>query len=129
MMYADTDFLLALVKEDDWLKENAERIFHFHEKEIWTSPFVLQELMMIAHRDKISVEKIIDQVCILVRVHPVELTPELCRKAVQLIREFSTTPFDAFHVLACGNDPIISSDKKYDLVGVKRIKLEERAKK
>jgi predicted nucleic acid-binding protein len=128
-MYADTDFLLALIKENDWLKENAERLFFENEKKIWTSTLVLQELMMIAHRDGQDVEKVVNQACALVSIRPIELTAEMCRKAIWLMKNNSFTPFDAFYALACGEDPIISSDKKYDAVGLKRIKLEEKRQK
>lgn len=125
MMYADTDFILALIKEKDWLKDKAEHIFREHEKQIWTSSFVLQELLMIAKRDGFDEEKMVNQACILVAIRPVELTPEMCRKAAFIMRKNEMTPFDSFHALACGSDPIISSDQKYDLLGLKRIKLEE----
>ena len=128
-MYADTDFILALIKESDWLKENAESLFSLHEKEIWTSPFALQEILMIAYRERYDIQKVMNQVNLLIQIHPVQLTAEMCRKAAWLMNENKLTPFDAFHALACGDDSIISSDQKYDAAGLKRIKLEETAKK
>jgi hypothetical protein len=39
--------------------------------------------------------------------------------------EEGATPFDAFHAAMSGNMPVISSDKKYDELGLQRIDLEE----
>jgi len=42
-----------------------------------------------------------------------------------LIKKYQMTPVDALHAVLCQNDSIVSSDKKYDLMGLKRIKLEK----
>ncbi|MDS0299421.1 hypothetical protein NDI76_11775 [Halogeometricum sp. S1BR25-6] len=38
-MYAETDFLLALIKDEDWLGEAAETVYREHRDELWTSQF------------------------------------------------------------------------------------------
>ncbi|MEK6821236.1 MAG: PIN domain-containing protein [archaeon] len=128
-MYADDDFLLALLKESDWLKETAVHVYEEQGEKIWTSCFALQEILIIARRENLDPEKAMAQVFELVDVRPVELDLGYCQKAAALMNHYSMTTFDTFHVLACGGDPIISSDKKYDSVGLKRIKLEEKRKK
>ena len=50
-MYAETDFLLALIKDEDWLGEAATTVYHEHRDELWTSQFTLIELFMVAHRE------------------------------------------------------------------------------
>ncbi len=35
-MYAETDFLLALVKDDDWLGDAAVSVYREHSEELWT---------------------------------------------------------------------------------------------
>ncbi|ATZ60798.2 MAG: hypothetical protein BME93_01230 [Methanosarcinales archaeon Met12] len=50
-MYAETDFFLALLKERDWLKKNAEQIYKKHKGKIWTSTHTLMELILLAYRD------------------------------------------------------------------------------
>lgn len=51
-MYAPTDFILALVKDDDWLGEAAATDHRDHQDELWTSQFTLIELLMIAYREE-----------------------------------------------------------------------------
>jgi predicted nucleic acid-binding protein len=52
MIYADTDFFIALVKDDDWLQERAAAIATEHEGDIYTSRATLLELLMISDRFK-----------------------------------------------------------------------------
>ena len=40
-MFADTDFILALIKESDWLKTNAEKILEDNKGKIRTSISVM----------------------------------------------------------------------------------------
>ena len=47
-MYAETDFLLALIKDEDWLGDAAEAVYRDHQDELWTSQFTLIELLMVA---------------------------------------------------------------------------------
>ena len=37
-MYVDTDFLVALIKPGDWLREPALKLLNDHEGDLWTSP-------------------------------------------------------------------------------------------
>lgn len=48
MIYADTDFFLALLKENDWLQTSAKKLLAKHKGSIWTSPVTLIELMLLA---------------------------------------------------------------------------------
>ena len=50
-MYADTDFLVALIKDDDWLTESAEKVYRENQGEIWTSRYGALELMLISYRE------------------------------------------------------------------------------
>ncbi len=50
-MYAETDFLLALIKEDDWLSDRTEKIYRENKEEIWRSEYALIGLMMVAYRE------------------------------------------------------------------------------
>jgi hypothetical protein len=38
LIYADTDFFLALLKESDWLKGSAERLLQQYSRRICISP-------------------------------------------------------------------------------------------
>ncbi|UPM43203.1 hypothetical protein MW046_01850 [Halocatena salina] len=48
-MYVETDFLLALIKDDDWFSDAAETAYHEHRESLWTSQFTLIELLFVAY--------------------------------------------------------------------------------
>jgi len=123
-MYADVDFLLALAKEKDWLKENAERIYRKHRQEIWTSTLALIEVLLLAHREKVKADELLKKVHFLITVKEIKLGEGEVITAADLMDKFKATPFDALHAILCGNDKIISSDKKFDKMGLRRVKLE-----
>lgn len=125
-MYADTDFLLALIKKKDWLKESAEKILQMHYGQIWTSTLTLLEILMVCHREKIPVYEALQTAMAMIEVRKIELDQDFCLKAAALASKTEGTVFDMMHALACGNDTIISSDKIFDKLGMKRIKLEEK---
>ena len=121
-MYADTDFFLALLKKGDWLKNGAEDIYRKHSKEIWTSPITLIELLLLAERYFLDPEDVIVDVLQLVELRGGE--PNIFLLAAHRMKEDKLNVFDALHVAFCGKDMIISSDKKYDKIGLQRMKLE-----
>ena len=124
-LYADTDFFLALIKKDDWLKKKAEKLFRQYKNELWTSTLTIKELMLMAYRDDKDATEIIEKAFALMPVKEIDIGIEGHIAACYLIKKYKMTPFDALHAVICGNDTIISSDKKYDLIGLKRIKLEK----
>ena len=122
-MFADTDFLLALVKESDWLKKNAESILEEHKGRISTSVSVVIESALVCKRLKISVVDAFASIFELVEIN--EETYRLCLDAALYIEKDSLNVFDAFHAAYCSSDAIISSDAVYDKLGIERIKLEK----
>ena len=124
-MFADTDFLLALVKGSDWLKKNAENILEKHKGRISTSVSVVIESALVCKRLKISVVDAF--VCIFEFVEINEETYRLCLDAALYIEKDRLNVFDAFHAAYCGSDAIISSDTVYDKLGMERVKLEKGA--
>ena len=125
-MYADLDFFLALLKERDWLKTRAEEIYKNNYKEIWTSTITLQEIILYAVREVYNPSEYVEKILGLVRVEESIITIEICLGVTDLINKYNFTTFDAFHAMICEGDVIISSDKIYDKIGLKRIKLEEK---
>ena len=81
-MYVDTDFLVAILKKQDWLKENAERLYEKHKQELWTSTITLQELLLIAGRENFDQHQTLEAVMNLVQVKSIELNLEILFKAV-----------------------------------------------
>jgi predicted nucleic acid-binding protein len=122
-MYAETDFFLALLKEEDWLKKRAEQIYREHKDEMWTH--TLTELMLLAHREGWDALELVEKASSLVEVREPRIGVEGYLSACYVMKKYAATPFDALHAVYCGGDEIISSDRKYDRIGLKRIRLEE----
>jgi len=58
-MYVETDFLLALIKDEDWLGDAAETVYNKHKKALWTSQYTLVELLLVAYREDRDAEAVI----------------------------------------------------------------------
>lgn len=119
MIYADTDFFLALLKPKDWLKERAKKIKEEYEGKITTSVVTFIELMLLCKRynlDPIRVTADVMAIC--------NLDDERLLKAAIYIKDYGVNVFDAFHAAYCSGT-IISSDSVFDKLGIKRIRLEE----
>ncbi len=115
-MFADTDFLLALIKDSDWLKQNAMKIFKEHKGKIRTSIAVMIELALICKRLKMHVLETFTNID--------ESSYAVCLRAALYIEKYGLNVFDSFHAAFCFGDKIISSDSAYDKIGIDRIKLE-----
>jgi predicted nucleic acid-binding protein len=121
-MLADTDFILALIKDKDWLKDRAIKILKSNKGKISTSVSVMMELALICKRFEIDVLEAYANVLEIIRVN--EETYTICMKAALFIKKYGFNVFDSFHAAYC-KDQIISSDSVYDKAGIKRIKLEK----
>lgn len=119
MIYADTDFFLALIKPSDWLKENAQEILEKNQR-ITTSEATFIELALLAKKYNLDPVKITASV---MAICGIEETTYL--KAATYIREYGIGIFDAFNAAHC-EGKIISSDSVYDKLGIERIKLENK---
>src|SRR3989338_2005777 len=126
-MYAETDFILALVKESDWLKNNAESIYEKYNDEIWGSQILLQELMLYSYKNKLDTVTIIEETVNLIKIKNISINYEYIIASSHIMSNYKASPFDSMHaVLARQDGVIISSDSVYDKIGLKRIKLEEK---
>jgi len=124
MIYADTDFFIALVKDDDWLQKRAATIAAEHQGDIYTSRATLLELLMISDRFEF------DQMEALSYVLDIASVPEdetVLFQAADYMEQYGLTAFDAYHVAYADHDPIISSDKSFDDVTDSRISIEEKS--
>ena len=119
MIYADTDFFLALLQDGDWRKANATKILDRYKGQITTSVITFVELGLLAKRYNLDVLKIFASVMAIC-----EIDDERLLKAATYIRDYGLGVFDAFHAAYC-DEKIISSDSAYERVGIERIKLEE----
>lgn len=110
-MYVKTDFLLALLKPDDWLGERAEELYEAQGEELWTSEFTLLELMLVAYREDRDVERTVANAKQLVDVRG---DADAILAAASHVEDNGFTPFDALHLVYANGAPIVSSDDAYD---------------
>ncbi|WEL24015.1 type II toxin-antitoxin system VapC family toxin [Candidatus Nanohalovita haloferacivicina] len=120
-MYVETDFILALLKEDDWLSDKAEQIYRENRKDLWTSEYTLLELMLVAYREDRNVLKTVSETIELLEVRGDSKDIE---SAAAYVQQEEMTPFDALHLVKSDGEKIVSSDKEYDKYTERR-KLEE----
>ena len=123
-MFADTDFILALIKSSDWLKGNAVRLLRENRGRIKTSPSVMLEVAIVCKRLGIDVTIAFVNAFELVAVD--EVTRQTCLTAGEYMEKYGLNVFDSFNAAYCGNDKIISSDKVYEKIGLERIALENK---
>ena len=122
-MFADTDFILALVKDTDWLKENAVKILKDNKGKIKTSISVMIEIALMCKKLKINTMNTFAHVFEIINID--EETYSVCMRAALYMEKYNLNVFDAFHAAFCGDDKIISSDDIYENVGIERVKLEK----
>ncbi|MGQ3413445.1 type II toxin-antitoxin system VapC family toxin [Natrinema sp. LN54] len=109
-MYAETDFLLALIKDEDWRGDAAETVYRDHRDELWTSQFTLIELLLVAYREERDTERVITNAATLVDVRG---DVETVVTAATYVEDHGFTPFDALHLVEANGDTIVSSDDAY----------------
>lgn len=110
-MYAETDFLLALIKDEDWLGAAAENVYRTHRDELWTSQFTLIELLLVAYRENLNTERVVANAANLVEVRG---DVDTVVAAATYVEDHGFTPFDALHLVESDGDTIASSDESYE---------------
>jgi hypothetical protein len=110
-MFAETDFLLALIKDEDWLGEAAETVYRRYRDDLWTSQLTLIELMLVAYRAERDTERVVANATTLVEVRG---DVETVVAAATYVEDHGFTPFDALHLVESDGDTIFSSDETYD---------------
>ncbi|NLV12389.1 PIN domain-containing protein [Haloarcula argentinensis] len=121
-VYVETDFLLALAKDTDWLQSSAEDALV--EYDVETSPFSYLELLLARERYEFDYVPLVANLLELVPVRNEE-EKQVVLKAVNYYDE-GMTPFDAFHAATAetrGLD-VLFSEKDYGEVEVDRVPLE-----
>jgi predicted nucleic acid-binding protein len=121
-VYVETNFLLALAKDTDWLQESAEAALGEHEVE--TSAFSYLELVLARERYEFDYVPLVANLLELVPVRDEE-EKQVVLKAINYYQE-GMTPFDAFHAATAETRGmgVLSSEKDYDGIEVERVPLE-----
>ncbi len=121
--YADTDFFLALMKDSDWLKNNARKVYEKHKGDIVVTPFTIAEIMIVCQRENIPLKKTLFQIS---RISKLDLVSwDIFFRACDYV-ENGATIFDSLLMAFCGEDnTIISSDKIYKKFGFDVIDLKK----
>ena len=121
-VFVETDFLLAIAKDDDWLQERSEDVLD--EREVVTSPFAYLELLIVLERHQFDYVRLFANLLDVVPVGS-EDEQQIVLKAVAYFED-GMTPFDAFHAATAETRglPSLSSDKAYDDVDPERRPLE-----
>lgn len=118
-MYADTDFWIALLKGDDWLTERAEELYDEHENELEVSLALFVELFLI--EEQFSFDRELAAISIF-EMADTEVREDVVFQASEYIDD-GLNVLDAFHA-ALADDAILSSDKAFDDIEVRRVQLE-----
>jgi len=121
-VYVETDFLLALAKDSDWLQGPTEDALA--EYDVETSPFSYLELLLARERYEFDYVPLVANLLELVPVRSEE-EKQVVLKAVNYYDE-GMTPFDAFHAATAetrGMD-VLSSVRDYEDIEVERVPLE-----
>ena len=120
-VFADTDFILAVIKNTDWLKSNAAEVFEKHKGNLKTSISVVIEVALMCKKLNLNVLETFTHMFEIVEVEEMIYSASL--QAAFYIEKYELNIFDAFHAAFCGSEKIISSDSVYDKIGLNRIKL------
>lgn len=124
----ETDFLLALAKDDDWLTGNAEAALE--ESDIHATILSYAEFMVVLYnRDTAEYDVDLPRAVVnLVEKVPVRPAgqEEAVLLAAALAEEYGLTPFDALHAATAitSGEKLLSSEQDYDEVGVDHVPLE-----
>jgi len=121
MIYADTDFFIALVKDDDWLGDRAAAIAVENEGAIYTSRATLLELLVIS--DRFEFDRM-EALSYALEIASIAEDETVLFQAADYMDQHGLTAFDAYHLAYADEDPIISSDGSFDDVTEDRIPIE-----
>jgi predicted nucleic acid-binding protein len=128
-VYVETDFLTALLKDDDWLQDAAIRALEEND-EIHTSILAYAEILVLfydreAAEYEIDAPRAITNLLELVPIVPEE-HEDAVLAAAAFLDEYDLTPFDALHagLVTTGEERVLSTEQDYDTVGIDRTPLE-----
>jgi predicted nucleic acid-binding protein len=121
-VFVETDFLLAISKDDDWLQERAEEALT--DRDVVTSPFAYLELLIVLERHQFDYVRLFANLLDIVPVSN-EKEQQVVLKTVAYFED-GMTPFDSFHAATAETRgfSILSSNKAYGDIDADRVPLE-----
>lgn len=128
-MYVENDFLMALVKQEDWLQEPAHRALEEYD-DIHTSIAAYTEFLVLAYDQDTGEYQIDVGRALADLVEQIPVRPKVHEQAVLtaavLANDHGFTPFDAIHggIAISTGQPVLTSERDYDDIGVDRVPLE-----
>lgn len=127
-MYVETDFLVALVKDDDWLQDVAVPALEAHDA-VHTSILAYAEVLVLfydceAAEYEIDAPRAITNLLELVPIEPAA-HEDAVLAAAAFLDQHDLTPFDALHagLVTTGDGRVLSTEQDYDTVGLDRTPL------
>lgn len=122
-VYVETDFLLALAKPDDWLREPAREALESREVETSLAAFI--ELLLISERFEFNRVRACADLLELISIVP-ESDAQVVLKAAKYQEEHAMTAFDAVHATIAETRKlaIMGSEGDYEALDIDRIPLE-----
>jgi len=128
-VYVETDFLTALIKDDDWLRDPALRALE-DQDDIHTSILAYAEVLVLFYdreqaEYEIDAPRAITNLLELVPIKPAH-HEDAVLAAATFLEEHQMTPFDALHagMAATGEGVVLSSEQDYETAGFDRLPLE-----
>jgi len=120
--YADTDFFLALMKDSDWLKEKAKKIYNENKGNIFVTPFTIAEIMIICKRENLPIKETLLQISRIAKLEGISW--DIFFSSCDFI-EKGATIFDSLLMAFAKDNIIISSDNAYEKFGLNFIDIKK----
>ena len=123
-MLIESDLLIPLIKAQDRHRSASEKVFNQITtgkiKDVYASTAAIQEIIFWLYNRNLHSEAIqaVNAMRQLPNIEWVPLDPDTCLKATILIKEYTISPFDAYHAAtALSRDAtIISTDHAYNRI-------------
>jgi predicted nucleic acid-binding protein len=118
MVYADTNFFIALIDPNDALHQIAKKIYNTSKEPIETSLLAIAEIFNGCEKHGMDPEVIAENIFEIAIISGIN--QEQAITAARYMKNNKLKPMDALHCALAGKE-IISADRDIDKIGIKRI--------
>ncbi|MFB6159035.1 MAG: type II toxin-antitoxin system VapC family toxin [Candidatus Nanohalobium sp.] len=109
MIYADTDFIFALLKDSDWLKQSSREVYEERKDEIYTSHVTINELLILCERENLDPKEKLGTLEMMIEVKA-DMNKYL--EAAHYMKEHGLHTFDALQVAFSNENKILTTDQE-----------------